>query len=588
MAATQPDDFENPLPTHQFEEINRVIADLTQPQIAWLSGYLAATGGLPLASEPEINNTATAPALTILYGSQTGNAHGLAASLSQLAAARGINANLISMADYKPRQLEKETLVLFIVSTQGEGEPPESAHELLRHLNSARAHRLEQLNYAVFGLGDSSYTHFCKTAKEFDKRLTQLGATSVNPRVDADIDYQPVAEQWNQQVLEQAERFLEKQPHSVVSLDTARKLRQQEYTRGTPYGAQLLESRRITSEQSTHEVHHLTLEVDPDSFQYQPGDAVGVWFENDRLLVERILGLLNIDGAEKIAGETISELLIRDYELTQLHPNVVKSWAEKGGNKALQNIVADKNKLQAFLYGRQLIDLILEYTLQLSSAALIELLHPLQPRIYSIASSQSEYADELHLTLSVVRYGTKRGTRTGGASGFMGERLTEGDQLRIYPVSKPSFHLPPDHNQAVIMIGSGTGIAPFRAFLQQREAVNATGRNWLIFGNRHFKHDFLYQLEWQKYHRSGLLNRVDLAFSRDQEEKLYVQDRLLDQAGEVYEWLESGAALYVCGSQQMGNSINDTLVRIIDELGSDGLDYLERLRSEKRYQRDLY
>lgn len=592
MAATQLNDFANPLPTHQLEEIKRVIADLSQPQAAWLSGYLAATAGLPLVSEPAINSAASAQALTILYGSQTGNAHGLAVSLSQQATARGINANLISMSDYKPRQLEKETLVLFVVSTQGEGEPPESAYELHEYLDSARAHRLEQLNYAVFGLGDSSYTQFCQTAVEFDQRLAELGASAVHARVDADIDYQPAAEQWGQQLLEYAERTLEKQPNAVVSMDAARKARQTDYTKESPYSARLLESRRITSEQSTHEMRHLTLEIDPESFHYQPGDSVGVWFENDWRLVERILDLLNIEAAEKIAEETVSDLLIRNYELTQLHPTVIKRWAEKGGNEALQKITADKNRLQTFLYGRQLVDLMLEYPLKLSAEALIGMLQPLQPRIYSIASSQSEYADELHLTLSVVRYHKENGERrTGGASGFMAEQIGEGDLLRIYPVATSSFHLPGDPNQAVIMIGAGTGIAPFRAFLQQRESENTAGKNWLIFGNRHFKHDFLYQLEWQKYHRSGLLSRVDLAFSRDQEEKLYVQDRLLEQAAELYAWLESGAALYVCGSQQMGNAVHNALAVIIDKLSADkvsGHDYLDRLRSDKRYQRDLY
>lgn len=593
MAVSQSDVFANPLPAHQLEEITRVIADLSQSQVAWLSGYLAATSGLPSATESAVNSVVSAATLTILYGSQTGNAHGLAVSLSQQAAARGINANLISMADYKPRQLEKETLVLFVVSTQGEGEPPESAYELHRFLHSARSRRLEQLSYAVFGLGDSSYSHFCQISMEFDKRLTELGARSLHQRVDADIDYQSAAKQWSLDVLEYAERTLAKQPHAVVSLDAARKLRQPGYTKETPYSARLLENRRITSEQSIHEVRHLTLEIDPDSFHYQPGNSVGVWFENDRLLVERILKLLNIDGSEKIGEETISNLLIQQYELTQLHPAVVKRWAEKGGNEVLQGMLTDKNELQEFMYGRQLIDLILEYPLRLSAEALIGCLHPLQPRTYSIASSQSVYADELHLTLSVVRYSSEtEEIRTGGVSGFLGEHLDEGDLLRIYPVATPSFHLPSDPDQAVIMIGAGTGIAPFRAFLQQREAEDVAGRNWLIFGNRHFKHDFLYQIEWQKYHRSDRLSRVDLAFSRDQDEKLYVQDRLFEQAGELYTWLESGAALYVCGSQQMGKAVNAALVDIIDKQGTDqgqtGRDYLDRLRSEKRYQRDLY
>ncbi len=593
MAATQLKAYANPLPTHQLEEIKRVIADLSPPQAAWLSGYLAATSGLPLVPEPSSNAAISTPTLTILYGSQTGNANALAVSLSQQAEAKGINTNLIAMADYKPRQLEKEMLVLIVVSTQGEGEPPDSARELHAYLHSVRARRLEQLNYAVFGLGDSSYSQFCQTAVEFDKRLTELGASAMYTRVDADVDYQSVASQWSQQVLEYAERTLEKQPNPVVSIGTARKARQVGYTKESPYSARLLERRRITSEQSPHEVWHLTLEIDPENFHYQPGDSVGVWFDNDPRLVERILDLLEIDATEKIAGESIRNLLIHHYELTQLHPTVIKRWAGKGGNEVLQKIVASKSKLQTFLYGRQLVDLMLEYPLQLSAEAFIELLQPLQPRIYSIASSQSEYADELHLTLSVVRYRKGDGEmRTGGASGFMTEQIDEGDLLGIYPVASSSFHLPDDSSQPIIMIGAGTGIAPFRAFLQQRESDNATGKNWLIFGNRHFKDDFLYQLEWQKYYRSDLLNRVDLAFSRDQEDKVYVQDRLSEQASELYAWLESGASLYVCGSLQMGNAVHKALAIIINELSttniSGGEDYLDKLRSEKRYQRDLY
>lgn len=574
----------------QLKQLEQAVEGLNEAQLNWAGGYLAgiARHRLPAALSQEQER------LTVLYASQTGNSRSVAETLVEAAEARGFAVRLLSSEQYKPRDLAGERLLLLIVSTHGEGEPPESAAGLYHFLHSQRAPRLTGLNYAVFGLGDSSYEHFCKAARDFDDRLRELGGNRIMPRVEADLDFQTSSENWLPQILDRIDQLQPSEPKKVVSLSHARHSRR--HDRNNPYSGLVLENRRITTVDAIADVRHIALQVDSQELKYAPGDAIGVWFRNDPALVEEILRIAKLDGDSLISFNEqrllLTDLLINRLELTQLHPKVVTQWAEFTENEALRHLTKDADSLRHYCVDRQVLDLLAEHPARLDAEELVKSLQPLQPRLYSIASSQNEYPDEVHLTVSVVRYRAHGRDHLGGASGFLGERLDEGAQLQLYIVENQSFHLPQDGATPIIMIGAGTGVAPFRAFLQQRASEGASGKNWLIFGNRHFHRDFLYQNEWLAQRKAGLLNRATVAFSRDGNRGCYVQDRLLEQGAELYRWLQEGAALYVCGGSAMERGVREALTLIAQSEG--GLeaeaagDYVESLRSTGRYLRDVY
>jgi len=571
--------------------------------MAWVSGYLAGLGGVAAVAQPAAQTaTEPGPTLTILYGSQTGNARSVAESLAGLVRARGTEPRLVSMADYRPRDLARERLLLLVVSTQGEGEPPESARELYTFLHGQRAPRLDGLLYGVLGLGDSSYEHFCKTAKDFDARLKALGGQSLLDPQYCDLGFQEAAGAWSQQALERAAEHLGQREARIIQMPGTRPAPAATAPAAVaaPLTARLLENRPLTTADAVGVVHHLAFAIDPEALRYTPGDSLGIWFRNDPALVDAVLGAtglpgdasLTLDGAESDLREALSGRL----ELTQLHPTVVKAWAGLSGSKPLAALCEDAARLRDYAAGRQFIDLIAEHPGRPDAAALAAVLHPLRPRLYSIASSQAEFPDEVHLTVALLNYrvaGQVAGQeRLGGASGFLTRRLAEDSQVRVHLGENPSFRLPRDGSAPVIMVAAGTGVAPFRAFLQQRAAAGEGGRNWLLFGNRNFQRDFLYQLNWQAQRKAGVLSRVSVAFSRDQADKRYVQHRLLEQGRDLWAWLQEGAHLYVCGSTAMGRAVHEALLDLIaaqtgverEEAG----ERLEDLRRDGRYQRDLY
>jgi sulfite reductase (NADPH) flavoprotein alpha-component len=584
----------SPLDARQLRALNDALTGLSPAQLAWVSGYLAGLSGLALpaaANAPEAS-----PTLTVLYGSQTGNARRVAESLSAQATARGLAVRVVSMGDYKPRELARERFVLIMISTHGDGEPPESARDFHAFVHGKRAPALGELRYAVLGLGDSSYEHFCRTAQELDQRLSELGAQRVLPSECCDVDFAGPADAWTGRALDVMVEQLPAQRAEVVALPGVHLVRANRPERDNPYRAALLEQRRLTTDDAVSDVRHLAFAADPQQLRYTPGDALGVWFRNDPALVEQVLGTTGVDAdAAVTVGGTelrLADALLDRLELTQLHPRVVHAWSQLTGDPRLQDLVADKALLRAYAAARQPIDLLADFPACPQPADLAAALQPLQPRLYSIASSQAECPDEVHLTVAVVRFHVHGRDHLGGASGFLAERLGVDATASLYLVENPAFRLPEDGETPVIMVGAGTGIAPYRAFLQQRAADGATGRNWLVFGNRDFRRDFLYQLDWQAWRKAGLLHQVSLAFSRDRAERVYVQQRLRAQAAELYRWLAEGAHLYVCGSTAMGQAVHQALLEVAAAGG--GLNeeaastFVDGLRGAGRYHRDLY
>jgi len=594
MALSQLNALASPLDEQQLVNLQSVLSGLSSEQVAWVGGYLAGLGATPMPCTA--SKTATSRALTVLYGSQTGNARSVADSLGASALAQGLDARVLSMADYKPRDLVKERALLIVVSTQGEGEPPESALELHAYLSGRRAPRLEDLRFAVLGLGDSSYEHFCQAAVDFDERLAALGAGRMVPLQRCDLVYEQEAGSWGDAVLKRVSEITTERGAEVVTLPGVRLGSVARYDKDAPYTATLLEKRRITTDDAVADVRHMALGIDPTDLRFEPGDSLGVRFRNAPELVDEILLATGADGGASIvlSGEaiTLRQALAERLELAQLHPAVAKGWANLVHAERLKELAKDATELRAYVAEHRLVDLLKDYPGRVEAASFAELLNPLQPRLYSIASSQAEIEDEVHLTVSKVGYQARGRRWTGAASGYLSERLDEGDPLDVYVVENPAFRLPKDGNIPLIMIGAGTGIAPFRAFLQQRAANGDGGRNWLIFGNRHFHRDFLYQLDWQRYRKAGFLDRVSLAFSRDGAQKHYVQHRLRDEGAEIYRWLSAGAHVYVCGSTAMGQEVQRVFADLIAREAGLGPEAargsVEKLRREGRYQRDLY
>ena len=589
---------------NQLNQITQAIAGLNANQLTWVSGYMA---GLAAAQDPNAINVASsavAPAaepagtLTIIYGSQTGNAKGIATAYQAKASAAGIPAKVVSMADYKPRQIKNETHIAIVVSTHGEGEAPDDAVELHEFLGSKKAPKLPNLKYAVLGLGDTSYEFFCQTAKDFDSRLATLGATAVVERVDCDVDYDSAAAQWQDDVLAKIKDDLTAKTTQVAVAPAANTATVASiYTKKNPFAGTLLTSQKITGRDSIKDIRHIEISLEDSGIQYQVGDALGVYFLNDDAMVQRMINAYGLSAEETVTvGDeslTLVQALTEKCELTLSYPTYVKALAESTGDAGLTALLADKTALREYLVPRQIVDIAIDYPVKATAQQVVDACRPLTARLYSIASSQTEVEDEVHLTVALVEYEEHGFVHQGGASGYLAKRLEEGSPVKVYVEGNDNFRLPADPNTPVIMVGPGTGIAPFRAFMQERDAQEAEGKNWLFFGNPSFTQDFLYQTEWQGYVKSGLLSKISLAFSRDQAEKIYVQHRLLEQGAEVYQWLEAGAHFYVCGdANHMAKDVEQALLDIYQTHGKQSADEAKKsllaLRKAKRYQKDVY
>ncbi len=593
----------SPLNDQQISQLQQASAELSPQQLAWLSGYFWGLSQTPTSKsvqpQPQAVATAVQPAgkLTIIYASQTGNAKGVAEALAAQAKSADISLSLYSADDYKPRDLTKETHLVMVASTNGEGDPPDNAIALYDFLQSKKAPKLDKLQYSVLALGDSSYEFFCQTGKDFDEFLSKLGAKAILPRVDCDVDYDDTAGDWQSCLLASVKEALTAdQNEVVVPLHATTTQAASLYTKQNPYEAELVANQKITGRDSGKDVRHIEIDLADSGLTYDAGDALGVYFTNDPALVAQLVKSVGLTGEESVTvGESdisLAQALKNHFEITASNPNLVIKIAELSGSKKLQKLVADKDALRQYANKTQVIDVIKEKKFTLSAETLLGLLRKLTPRLYSVASSQEEVGEEVHLTVGVVEFDQAGDQRLGGASGFLAHRADDA-KVRVFVEKNSHFKLPEDDNTPVIMIGPGTGIAPFRAFMQARDARGAEGKNWLFFGDRTFTEDFLYQVEWQKYLKDGLLTKIDLAFSRDQSKKVYVQDKLLEQGEQIWQWLEQGAYVYICGdATYMAKDVYQALLSVIEIHGNKeklaAEEYLNALRKAKRYQKDVY
>ena len=579
-------------------DLTAALDSLSPLQLAWLSGYCWARadgGALPTVAATDATSAASAEpappplAVTVLSASQTGHAREVADKLHAALAEQGINAKRISAADYKPKTIADEQVLLLVTSTQGEGEPPEEALSLHRLLFGKKAPPLPALRFAVCGLGDSSYPDFCQAGKDFDTCLAELGGERLAPRADCDVDYQATAAAW---IADLVPRLAALQPAAPRTPTAAAPATPAAYDRDHPFTAPLLARQKITGRHSTKDVRHIELDLAGSGINYQAGDALGVWCENDPARVDAILAALKLDGVTVIDGKTLREQLIREREISQNTPQFVQGYAALAKSADLDAEIATHGAAP-YAANTPLDAIVARYPAAITAEQLLTLLRPLTPRLYSIASAPEEVGEEVHLTVGVLHYEHDGKAYSGAASGYLGERLPEDGAARVFVEPNPNFRLPDDPQAAIIMIGNGTGIAPFRAFMQARVAREAPGKNWLVFGNPHFTEDFLYQTEWQGWQKDGFLHRYSLAWSRDQAEKVYVQDKLREEAASVWQWLKDGAYVYVCGdAARMAKDVERALLDIIaGEGGMDvdaAADYLDELRQARRYQRDVY
>ena len=590
-----------PLTAQQQAALEDVLRGMSAVQLAWTSGYLAGrlsqSGdvGIVTAGLPQADSSQKAP--LILFGSQTGNAKGIANKLQSALAGVGISANVSDMASYKQQALKSEQTVIIITATYGEGEPPEGAELFHKWLMGKRAAELKGLNFAVLGLGDSSYEFFNKTAQDFDARLEALGATRILKRVELDVDYKAAADAWIADIVTKLKSLSGSAAPSAQLTQTVQSASSAVWTKENPFVAELLVNQKITGRRSEKDVRHIEISLEGSGLTYKPGDALGVWFTNDAALVDEILTITGADGSALVTtanGEiTLTDALTIHFELTQAYPGFVTKVAELTSDARYISLSDDKAALRISIADRQIADILRTNPVALTADQLTAALRPLQPRLYSIASSQTDLPDEVHTTIAVVRYAVDGAAREGGASGFIGSRSEPGDTVRVYIEPNDHFRLPVDPETPVIMIGPGTGIAPFRAFLQERDATGASGKSWLFFGNPHFTEDFLYQVELQDYLSRGTLTHLSVAFSRDQAHKIYVQDKLRKHAVELYKWIQDGAHIYICGDgQRMAKDVHAALLDIVSEqagLDPDGAEVLlDDLRASGRYQRDVY
>lgn len=589
-----------PLAPDQAEQLNRLIGSLSTEQIVWVSGYLAGVNAANQdAVQPQQGAVAdNAPELSILFASQTGNAEEIANQVRDQARARGFRASMQDMANIHKRHFKQARNLLVIASTHGEGDPPDNALDLYELLNGPKAPKLDGTRFSVLALGDASYEHFCQTGRDFDERLEALGATRLHPRADCDVDFEEAAQAWIDAALGAFSEALE--PAAPTASSTGvRTPDTSVYSKKHPFAAAVLDNIVLNARGSDKEVRHVELSLEGSGLVYEPGDSVGVVPSNDPELVSEIIDTLALSPDEGIeAGDntTLEQALTHGYEITTLTRPVLANYAEIAESSALRRLLQDDHKaeLKAFLQEHHLIDLLQEYPVRgLTAAGVVRLLRKLPPRLYSISSSYQASPDEVHLTVAAVRYRSRGRERKGVASIQLAERMAIGDTVPIYIDHNKNFKPPQSPDTPVIMVGPGTGVAPFRAFLQEREEQGADGRNWLFFGDRRFRSDFLYQAEWLKWRKRGLLTRLDVAFSRDREEKAYVQHRMRANARDVYGWLEEGAHLYVCGdADRMAQDVHATLVDIVAEQGGKGKDaaeiYVRELQKSRRYQRDVY
>lgn len=590
----------SPFNDEQVKLLNELLPKLTIEQKIWLNGYLSAPqatlealveDALP-AVEP-ITKT-----MTILYGSQTGNSQGLAEKYASALKAQNVDVTISSLGKFKATNLKKITNLLLIVSTHGEGDPPDQAIQFYEFLHSKRAPKLEHLHYSVLALGDSSYEFFCKTGKDFDEQFAKLGATRIVPRTDCDVDYDDAAAQWFSAV---EKEFLQQTTAVTVTATQTKEnqgLGDSTYSRKNPFYAEVLENINLNGRGSNKETRHLELSIEGANFHFEPGDSIGIQPENDEQLVSALLTALEFNPETEVTvldeAITIKQALQKKLEITVLSKPLLEKISAYTKHPEFLKILEEPNAWKDYAKGRDLLDVVEDFApFTWSAQQFVEMLRKIPARLYSIASSQKANSEEVHLTIGKVNYETNGRQRLGVCSGSISERIQPGDTLPIYVHKNPNFRLPENVDTPIIMIGAGTGVAPYRAFLEEREELGIEGKAWLIFGDQHFVTDFLYQTDWQRWLASGTLSQMHVAFSRDTEKKVYVQHKLQEHAASFYEWLEQGAVIYVCGDKKsMAADVDAIIHQIIEQQGQktpeEAKSFVNELKQQKRYQRDVY
>ena len=610
----------SPFTEGQATQINELLQILTPEQKVWLSGYLVAnqqlTSGTSDTQGSQIgavskdtetmlqqNEPTIQPekrAITLLYGSETGNAQGLAEIFEERLSNIGHNVTLKAMDEFKPKNLKNVEDLFIITSTQGEGDPPDNAAELHEFIHGRKAPKLEGVRFSVLALGDQTYEFFCQTGKDFDKKLEELGAERLYERVDCDVDYEEDAEKWMANVINTIDSAPEGTQSEQVVSESIKSAKEKKYSKANPYQAEVLENINLNGRGSNKETRHIEFLLDNFGEEYEVGDCLVVLPQNDPALVELLMSTLGWDPGDQIEisedGDTISleEALTSYFEITKLTRPLLQNAAAYFDNEALEDKVQDSEWIQNYIEGRDFIDLLNDFPPEeLEPEDLYQILRKLPPREYSISSSYQSLPDEVHITVGAVRYNTHGRDRSGVCSVQFAERIQPGDTVPIYLKRNPNFKFPKNGDTPVIMIGPGTGIAPFRAHMQEREEYGYKGNTWLFFGDQHFTTDFLYQTEWQEWLKDGVLEKMNVAFSRDTDQKVYVQHRIAEHSKEFNEWLEKGASIYICGDEKnmakdVHQAIRNVLVKEQNLTEEDAESYLKQMKKDKRYQRDVY
>lgn len=602
----------SPFDQEQAAQLNQIFQTLTAEQQIWLTGYLTAQQGsvtqtveapqqvaeyvLNNESESQTNNNRH---ITVVYGSETGNAQSLAEIFADRLVEHNYTVKLTAMDEIKQKEFKKVEDLFVITATHGEGDPPDNALTFHEFIHSRKAPKLENVRFSVLALGDESYEYFCQTGKDFDAKLLELGAERLADRQDCDLDFDDLAEKWmnkNIEILNQSTGH----GSTVTSTETVQSAKEKRYSKSNPYQAEVLENINLNGRGSNKEVRHVELLLDNYGESFEPGDCVVVLPQNEPEIVTLLIETLGWDKDIEIPinddGDTLplEKALTEHFEITKLTKPLLQKAAELFGNTELLSQIDNAEWIQQYVDGRDVIDLLTEFpTSELKPETFYKLLRKLPAREYSIASSYEATPDEVHITVGAVRYEAHERTRKGVCSVQLAERIQPGDTLPIYLKKNPNFKFPFDEETPVIMIGPGTGVAPFRSYMQEREELGLSGNTWLFFGEQHFTTDFLYQTEWQAWLKDETLAKLDLAFSRDTEEKIYVQHRIAQQSELFYEWLQDGAAIYVCGDEKhMAKDVHDTIRSVIEQEGdmseADAEAYLTQMKQEKRYQRDVY
>lgn len=616
-----------PLSSEQMAAVQSLARSLSPGQVVWVSRFLLESlcegalardelrirgDGSGEQTAKQTESAAARPAITVLFGTETGHAEQIARRLVEEASAAGLPVALHSLSEYEPSWLKREKLVLLIVSTHGDGDPPGPARRLYEFLRGPRAPKLDHLRFAVLALGDRTYAHFCKTGRSFDERLAALGGSRLLERVECDVDFEPSSAGW---IADSVAALRAALPPAVVPVATASdgsaspglasngaarhvsdRASRSEFAR-TPIEAEVLQNQILSGRGSTKEVRHLELSWSGPGTGYEPGDSLSVLSRNDSTYVEALARAAGLELTEVVPTPRgilpLAAALEQQFEVRLPSRSQLRKYALLGA-PTLGALMANDESLASYLDGRELLDVIRDFPVpNLSAERFVATLNPLAERRYSIASCADVFPDEVHLMVSVVRYQAQGRSQRGVASGFLAEQASPGQSVSAYVCPNQDFRLPKDPGAPVLMIGPGTGVAPFRAFLQKRKAYGMRGPTWLFFGDRTFLADFSYQVEWQRMVKEGVLTRMDVAFSRERDGKHYVQHRLAERARDVYDWLERGAHVYVCGDRlRMARDVDDALAQLISQVGNVSMEAarsrLDQMKSDKRYLRDVY